>query len=103
MSRIKVILILLIVFDVKVKFHPGSLKMFWTPAPQKFAAPLSLMKETLFPKYEVKILNIFEDYTAFHLISHLIIYTKYKLNSSVSVPISITESVDYRNSCFILI
>nr|XP_034964906.1 tetratricopeptide repeat protein 6 isoform X2 [Zootoca vivipara] len=49
----------------KVKFHPGSLKMFWTPAPQKFAAPLSLMKETLFPKYESNLINgvIYEDFS----------------------------------------
>ncbi|XP_061468793.1 tetratricopeptide repeat protein 6 [Rhineura floridana] len=41
----------------KVKLHPGSLKMFWTPAPQKFSAPLSVMKETLFSKYESNMIN----------------------------------------------
>ncbi|XP_062974543.1 tetratricopeptide repeat protein 6 [Elgaria multicarinata webbii] len=49
----------------KVKFHPASLKMFWTPAPQKFSAPLSLMKKTLFSKYESNMINgvIYEDFS----------------------------------------
>ncbi|XP_042308112.1 tetratricopeptide repeat protein 6 [Sceloporus undulatus] len=49
----------------KVEFHPGSLKMFWTPAPQKFSAPLSVMKETLFSKYESNVINgvICEDFS----------------------------------------
>ncbi|KAH0620524.1 hypothetical protein JD844_021066 [Phrynosoma platyrhinos] len=49
----------------KVTFHPGSLKMFWTPAPQKFSAPLSVMKETLFSKYESNVINgvICEDFS----------------------------------------
>ncbi|XP_062824366.1 tetratricopeptide repeat protein 6 isoform X1 [Anolis carolinensis] len=49
----------------KVKLQPGSLKMFWTPAPQKFSAPLSLMKKTLFPKYESNVINgvICEDFS----------------------------------------
>ncbi|XP_053125408.1 tetratricopeptide repeat protein 6 [Hemicordylus capensis] len=49
----------------QVKLHPGSLKMFWTPAPQKFSAPLSVMKKTLFPKYESNMINgvIYEDFS----------------------------------------
>ncbi|KAJ7344967.1 hypothetical protein JRQ81_000917 [Phrynocephalus forsythii] len=49
----------------QVKLHPASLKMFWTPAPQKFSAPLSLMKETLFSKYESNLINgvIYEDFS----------------------------------------
>ncbi|XP_044127196.1 tetratricopeptide repeat protein 6 [Bufo gargarizans] len=32
--------------------NPGTLKMFWAPAPPKFSSPLSLMQKTLFAKYE---------------------------------------------------
>ncbi|XP_077118709.1 tetratricopeptide repeat protein 6 isoform X2 [Ranitomeya variabilis] len=32
--------------------NPGTLKMFWAPAPPKFSAPLSLLQRTLFSKYE---------------------------------------------------
>ncbi|XP_073495033.1 tetratricopeptide repeat protein 6 isoform X2 [Phyllobates terribilis] len=32
--------------------NPGTLKMFWAPAPPKFSAPLSLLQKTLFSKYE---------------------------------------------------
>ncbi|KAM6462023.1 tetratricopeptide repeat protein 6 isoform 2-T2 [Liasis olivaceus] len=49
----------------KVKLQPGSLKMFWTPAPHKFSAPLSVMKEILFSKYESNLVNgvIYEDFS----------------------------------------
>uniref|UniRef100_A0ABM5FAT0 Tetratricopeptide repeat protein 6 isoform X2 n=1 Tax=Pogona vitticeps TaxID=103695 RepID=A0ABM5FAT0_9SAUR len=49
----------------QVKLHPASLKMFWTPAPQKFAASLSLMKETLFSKYESNLISgvIYENFS----------------------------------------
>ncbi|XP_077320800.1 tetratricopeptide repeat protein 6 [Lithobates pipiens] len=36
----------------QASLHSESLKMFWAPAPPKFSAPLSLMQETLFSKYE---------------------------------------------------
>ncbi|XP_068110122.1 tetratricopeptide repeat protein 6 isoform X2 [Hyperolius riggenbachi] len=32
--------------------NSSTLKMFWTPAPPKFSAPLSLLQTTLFSKYE---------------------------------------------------
>ncbi|KAM5235483.1 tetratricopeptide repeat protein 6 [Ctenodactylus gundi] len=32
--------------------HPGLTKLFWNPAAPKFAVPESIMKETLYPKYE---------------------------------------------------
>ncbi|XP_077179273.1 tetratricopeptide repeat protein 6 isoform X2 [Paroedura picta] len=49
----------------KVKLHPGTLKMFWTPAPLKFSAPASVMKQTLFSKYESNLINgvIYEDFS----------------------------------------
>ncbi|XP_056402744.1 tetratricopeptide repeat protein 6 [Hyla sarda] len=36
----------------QASLNPGTLKMFWAPAPPKFSAPLSLMQKTLFSKYE---------------------------------------------------
>ncbi|XP_054827481.1 uncharacterized protein LOC129324317 [Eublepharis macularius] len=49
----------------KVKLQPGTLKMFWTPAPLKFSAPFSVMKQTLFSKYESNLINgvIYEDFS----------------------------------------
>ncbi|XP_039207731.1 tetratricopeptide repeat protein 6 isoform X2 [Crotalus tigris] len=49
----------------KMKLQPGSLKMFWTPAPHKFSAPLSVMKEILFSKYESNLVHgvIYEDFS----------------------------------------
>ncbi|XP_013909456.1 PREDICTED: tetratricopeptide repeat protein 6 [Thamnophis sirtalis] len=48
-----------------MKLQPGSLKMFWTPAPHKFSAPLSVMKEILFSKYESNLVHgvIYEDFS----------------------------------------
>ncbi|XP_072283738.1 uncharacterized protein [Pyxicephalus adspersus] len=37
--------------------NPETLKMFWAPAPPKFSAPLSLMQQTLFSKYEARVLS----------------------------------------------
>nr|XP_042714425.1 tetratricopeptide repeat protein 6 isoform X3 [Chrysemys picta bellii] len=50
----------------KVSVHPGTLKMFWAPAPPKFSAPLSFMKETLFPTYESNVIEgvVTEDFSA---------------------------------------
>ncbi|KAM5129116.1 tetratricopeptide repeat protein 6 [Mantella aurantiaca] len=36
----------------QASLNSESLKMFWAPAPPKFSAPLTLMQETLFSKYE---------------------------------------------------
>ncbi|XP_069806650.1 tetratricopeptide repeat protein 6 [Dendropsophus ebraccatus] len=36
----------------QASLNPGTLRMFWAPAPPKFSAPLSLMQKTLFSKYE---------------------------------------------------
>ncbi|XP_042670912.1 tetratricopeptide repeat protein 6 isoform X2 [Centrocercus urophasianus] len=44
----------------KVSIYPEALKMFWAPVPPKFFAPISSMKEILFPKYES---NVIEDIT----------------------------------------
>lgn len=33
--------------------------MFWAPVPPKFFAPISFMKDILFPKYEVNILKTY--------------------------------------------
>ncbi|XP_021257944.1 tetratricopeptide repeat protein 6 isoform X3 [Numida meleagris] len=44
----------------KVSIYPEALKMFWAPVPPKFFAPISSMKEILFPKYES---NVIEDVT----------------------------------------
>ncbi|XP_062432174.1 tetratricopeptide repeat protein 6 [Rhea pennata] len=38
----------------KASIYPEALKMFWAPAPPKFSAPISSMKEILFPTYEAK-------------------------------------------------
>ncbi|XP_030415094.1 tetratricopeptide repeat protein 6 isoform X5 [Gopherus evgoodei] len=50
----------------KVSVYPGTLKMFWAPAPPKFSAPLSFMKETLFPTYESNVIEgvVTEDFSA---------------------------------------
>ncbi|XP_040528610.1 tetratricopeptide repeat protein 6 isoform X1 [Gallus gallus] len=42
----------------KVPIYPEALKMFWAPVPPKFFAPISFMKDILFPKYES---NVIED------------------------------------------
>ncbi|XP_070611382.1 tetratricopeptide repeat protein 6 isoform X2 [Erythrolamprus reginae] len=49
----------------KMKLQPGSLKMFWTPAPHKFSAPLSVMKEILFSNYESNLFSgiVYEDFS----------------------------------------
>ncbi|XP_048805248.1 tetratricopeptide repeat protein 6 isoform X2 [Lagopus muta] len=44
----------------KVSIYPEALKMFWAPVPPKFFAPISSMKEILFPEYES---NVIEDIT----------------------------------------
>ncbi|XP_056666978.1 tetratricopeptide repeat protein 6 isoform X1 [Monodelphis domestica] len=36
----------------EVPLYPGSVKMFWTLAPPKFSAPVSLIRQTLYPQYE---------------------------------------------------
>uniref|UniRef100_A0A7N4UX02 Tetratricopeptide repeat domain 6 n=1 Tax=Sarcophilus harrisii TaxID=9305 RepID=A0A7N4UX02_SARHA len=36
----------------EVSMYPGSVKMFWVPAPPKFSAPVSLIRQTLYPQYE---------------------------------------------------
>ncbi|XP_064920077.1 tetratricopeptide repeat protein 6 isoform X2 [Columba livia] len=38
----------------KVSIYPEALKKFWGPAPPKFSAPISSLKEILFPTYETK-------------------------------------------------
>ncbi|XP_038263522.1 tetratricopeptide repeat protein 6 isoform X4 [Dermochelys coriacea] len=50
----------------KVSVYPGTLKMFWAAAPPKFSAPLSFMKETLFPTYESNVIEgvVTEDFSA---------------------------------------
>lgn len=48
-----------IVLILKVSIYPEALKKFWGPAPPKFSAPISSLKEILFPTYEVNILNVF--------------------------------------------
>nr|XP_025037743.1 tetratricopeptide repeat protein 6 isoform X1 [Pelodiscus sinensis]XP_025037744.1 tetratricopeptide repeat protein 6 isoform X1 [Pelodiscus sinensis]XP_025037745.1 tetratricopeptide repeat protein 6 isoform X2 [Pelodiscus sinensis] len=50
----------------KVSVYPGTLKMFWAPAPPKFSAPLSFMKETLFPMYQSNVIEgvVVEDFSA---------------------------------------
>ncbi|XP_043405341.1 tetratricopeptide repeat protein 6 isoform X1 [Chelonia mydas] len=50
----------------KISVYPGTLKMFWAPAPPKFSAPLSFMKETLFPMYESNVIEgvVTEDFSA---------------------------------------
>nr|XP_009669207.1 PREDICTED: tetratricopeptide repeat protein 6 [Struthio camelus australis] len=49
----------------KVSIYPEALKMFWAPAPPKFSAPISSMREILFPKYESNVIEgvVFEDFT----------------------------------------
>ncbi|XP_035184240.1 tetratricopeptide repeat protein 6 isoform X2 [Oxyura jamaicensis] len=48
----------------KVCIYPEALKMFWAPVPPKFFAPISSMKEILFPKYESNVIEdvVFEDF-----------------------------------------
>ncbi|XP_035395143.2 tetratricopeptide repeat protein 6 [Cygnus atratus] len=48
----------------KVSIYPEALKMFWAPVPPKFFAPISSMKEILFPKYESNVIEdvVFEDF-----------------------------------------
>uniref|UniRef100_F7B7F4 Tetratricopeptide repeat domain 6 n=1 Tax=Ornithorhynchus anatinus TaxID=9258 RepID=F7B7F4_ORNAN len=46
----------------EISMYPGAIKHFWTPAPPKFSAPIALMKETLFPEYEVMFTPIKESY-----------------------------------------
>ncbi|XP_043929484.1 uncharacterized protein LOC122803869 [Protopterus annectens] len=43
----------------RANIYPDATKMFWTPAPPKFAAPVSLVQETVFPKYQA-IVNDYE-------------------------------------------
>ncbi|KYO37236.1 tetratricopeptide repeat protein 6 isoform B [Alligator mississippiensis] len=52
----------------KVSFYPETLKTFWAPAPPKFSAPLSFMKEMLFPKYKSNVIEgvIIEDFSSDH-------------------------------------
>ncbi|CAN0101045.1 unnamed protein product [Bubo scandiacus] len=46
-------------------FAVGTLKMFWAPAPPKFSAPISSLKEILFPTYGANILNVFLVFPSF--------------------------------------
>ncbi|XP_075357745.1 tetratricopeptide repeat protein 6 [Mycteria americana] len=48
----------------KVSIYPEALKMFWAPAPPKFSAPISSLKEILFPTYESNVIEdvVFEDF-----------------------------------------
>ncbi|XP_059543492.1 uncharacterized protein LOC132230269 [Myotis daubentonii] len=39
-------------FGEEVSAYPGITKMFWKPASPKFSVPVSVMKKTLYPKYE---------------------------------------------------
>lgn len=38
----------------KVSAYPGVTKLFWNLTSPKFSVPVSVMKETIYPKYEVK-------------------------------------------------
>ncbi|XP_074959502.1 tetratricopeptide repeat protein 6 isoform X3 [Phalacrocorax aristotelis] len=52
----------------KVSIYPEALKMFWAPAPPKFSAPISSLKEILFPTYESNVIEdvVFEDFFTDH-------------------------------------
>ncbi|XP_076983019.1 tetratricopeptide repeat protein 6 isoform X3 [Tamandua tetradactyla] len=42
----------LLLLGEEVSFYPGLTKLFWNPTAPKFSVPVSVMKETLYPKYE---------------------------------------------------
>nr|XP_009917822.1 PREDICTED: uncharacterized protein LOC104318312 [Haliaeetus albicilla] len=52
----------------KVSIYPEALKMFWAPAPPKFFAPISSLKEILFPTYESNAIEdvVFEGFFTDH-------------------------------------
>ncbi|XP_071602190.1 tetratricopeptide repeat protein 6 isoform X2 [Heliangelus exortis] len=52
----------------KVSMYPEALKMFFAPAPPKFSAPISSLKEILFPTYESNAIEgvLFEDFFTDH-------------------------------------
>ncbi|XP_030308343.1 tetratricopeptide repeat protein 6 [Calypte anna] len=52
----------------KVSMYPEALKMFFAPAPPKFSAPISSLKEILFPTYESNAFEgvLFEDFFTDH-------------------------------------
>ncbi|XP_019406671.1 PREDICTED: tetratricopeptide repeat protein 6 [Crocodylus porosus] len=52
----------------KVSFYSETLKTFWAPAPPKFSAPISFMKQMLFPKYKSNVIEgvIIEDFSSDH-------------------------------------
>ncbi|XP_054683760.1 tetratricopeptide repeat protein 6 isoform X1 [Grus americana] len=52
----------------KVSIYPEALKVFWAPAPPKFSAPISSLKEILFPTYESNVIEdvVFEDFFTDH-------------------------------------
>ncbi|XP_064316395.1 tetratricopeptide repeat protein 6 isoform X2 [Phalacrocorax carbo] len=52
----------------KVSIYPEALKMFWAPAPPKFSAPISSLKEILFPTYESNVIEdvVLEDFFTDH-------------------------------------
>ncbi|XP_050753053.1 tetratricopeptide repeat protein 6 [Gymnogyps californianus] len=51
-----------------VFIYPEALKMFWAPAPPKFSAPISSLKEILFPTYESNVIEdvVFEGFFTDH-------------------------------------
>uniref|UniRef100_A0A8C2U8Q2 Tetratricopeptide repeat domain 6 n=1 Tax=Coturnix japonica TaxID=93934 RepID=A0A8C2U8Q2_COTJA len=75
---------------IDVSLYPEALKMFWAPIPPKFFAPISSMKDILFPKYEVNILKTYLflkifDFLMVYLINVVVMYCTATLVMSVSL------------------
>ncbi|XP_060031436.1 tetratricopeptide repeat protein 6 isoform X2 [Erinaceus europaeus] len=65
--------------------YPGFTKLFWNPTAPKFSVPVSVMKETLYPKYEtVQTSKIFREKFLFESKENVISLYQCRINSKPS-------------------
>ncbi|XP_048046910.1 uncharacterized protein ttc6 isoform X2 [Megalobrama amblycephala] len=84
---------------------PSELRMFWNPAPPKFICAPCVMKDTLFPKYQItqpdlckeNLLNLMDEHNVVKSVSHVMNAEKVTSKENVS-PIKCKSVADFRST-----
>ncbi|KAK7142700.1 hypothetical protein R3I94_012150 [Phoxinus phoxinus] len=84
---------------------PCELRMFWNPAPPKFICAPCVMKDTLFPKYQVtqpdlckeNLLNLLDEHNVAESVSHVMNAEQITSEENVS-PIKCKSVADFRTT-----
>ncbi|KAK9959642.1 hypothetical protein ABG768_009752 [Culter alburnus] len=84
---------------------PSELRMFWNPAPPKFICAPCVMKDTLFPKYQItqpdlckeNLLDLMDEHNVVESVSHVMNAEKVTSKENVS-PIKCKSVADFRST-----